>query len=148
MLPYKAGFRIHPSYSFFAANLAYTPEGLAEALSNNERRWEERVRAHKRAAVTMEEVLVDRLIQRVYMENSYYPVFVFMDGSEVRLNRTRGYSAVTFEGPTEGPFLIKRILTNRRTFRLDDGRTIHFSTKLELRSDTIPDWIIDQVFPP
>lgn len=140
------GWRIIPHYMPATPRTHETREEAAELLSDNIRRWRSRRDREKREALTISDVLVDRFIQRVLV-GGWGPTFYFMDGTDVKLERTRGYYTPTMEGPTEGPFLIRRVLADQRTFRLENGHTLRSSTKLQLRPDTIPQWIIDQFFP-
>ncbi len=145
----RVGWKVAPFYGYGGGNIVQPEREAAERLlPGATEAWQQRVLSHKRAIITMQEVLVDRFIQRIDVIRGWGPAFYFMDDTHVMLERTRGYSTPTLDGPTQGPFIIKRILADHRTFRLEDGRSLIFSNKLKMRESSIPQWILDQVFGP
>jgi hypothetical protein len=144
--PYRPGWFVRPHYTFGHHLVAGTKHEAEARLPEQVAAWQRRVLTYRRASATMAEVLVDRIITHVEM-GGYGPIFYFVDGTSVRLERTRGYQRPIMQGPMTGPFRIRRILADQRTFRLFEGESLVFNCKLHLREETIPTWILDQIFP-
>lgn len=140
------GWQIQPTYGYPNKRIASDRAEADQILASSIERWAIRVRATKAAALTLSDVLVDRFITQI-TQGSFGFRFYFGDGTSVAIERTRGYNRPSMTGPTEGPILIRRILADQRTFRLTDGDSLLFSTKMMLDPASIPDWIINQIFP-
>jgi hypothetical protein len=124
--------------------------GCERVLDRYLERWQRVVNERRAVGLTLEQVLVGRTFTEVRHSLGNWTIeFVLPnDGGSVVVEPTRGWLGATFqEEPGEGPFTVRRVLANHRTFRMEDNRSLVISKKVQLIKTRIPQIILDELVP-
>lgn len=145
-LRYKTGWKVDPYYGIGGSAIVAHPDELHPSLHLAERNWNVRCTSMKRNAVRMDEAVLNRVIDRITINQFGVRLYIHDQEHPIVLDRTRGYAPIVMEGPTTGPFSITRVLATHRTFRLDNGESLVFNTKMGLAVNAIPVWLLTEIF--